>query len=101
MMQPPGMRFPPDGPIPLAQGEDLPMDEHGNIDWHVAWLKELGHLQAVTQEQEKAQAEQDWYRMMLFRIRTAMMAPLQGETVMHIPGGPPPHGIEQSNPQHQ
>ncbi len=66
-----GMRFPM--PMPISPDEGLEMDEHGNINWHHAWLKEIGHLQQVTQEQEKAGADQEWFRMMLFKVRSALM----------------------------
>lgn len=63
-------------PIHISPEEGLEVDEHGNINWRMAWLKELGHLQHLTAEQEKAGAGEEWYRMMMFRVRTAMMAPL-------------------------
>ncbi|KAK0491226.1 hypothetical protein IW261DRAFT_1436471 [Armillaria novae-zelandiae] len=69
-----GMRFPM--PMPISPDEGLEMDEHGNINWHHAWLKEIGHLQQVTQEQEKAGADQEWFRMMLFKVRSALMPPM-------------------------
>jgi len=86
-----GMRFPPPFPMPIAPDEGFQTDEHGNIDWHLAWLKELGHLRQVTEEQEKAGVDPDWYRMMLFRVRSALMPPpppMNPEAVMH--GMPPP-----------
>ena len=86
----PGMRFPPTmaGPIPISPDEGLEMDEHGNVNWRLAWLKEIGHLQQVTAEQEKAGVDPEWYRMMLFRVRTALMPPPINPEVMH---GMPPH----------
>lgn len=88
MIPPPpqGMRFPPP-PIPSLP-EDLKMDEHGNVDWHLAWVNELQQLQNVTAEQEKAGIDQEWYRMMLFRIRSAMLLPPlpPGD---HLAGPPP------------
>ena len=85
------MRFAPaPAPIPLSADESIEVDEHGNVNWRVAWLKELGHLQQVTAEQDKAQVDPEWYRMMLFRVRSALMAPINpGETIGH-PGMPPP-----------
>lgn len=100
MMSSPGMRFPPPlpAPMPLSADETIEVDEHGHVNWRVAWLKELGHLQQVTAEQEKAQVDQEWYRMMLFRVRGALMAPINpGETVVHVPGGPP-HGMPPPQP---
>ncbi|KAI0921776.1 hypothetical protein AcW1_004342 [Taiwanofungus camphoratus] len=88
MMPPPGYPvpalFPPD--------EQFEADEHGNVNWHSAWLKELQQLQQLTEEQQKAGAGQEWYRMMLFRVRSAMLAPPMnpGEPAVHIG---PPHGI--------
>jgi forkhead box protein J2/3 len=91
-----GMRFPVAGPMPIAPDESFDVDEHGNINWRLAWLKEIGHLQQVTQEQEKAGADQEWYRMMLFRIRAALMPPPINPEVMHqmVPHMQPPPGAE-------
>lgn len=66
-----GMRF----PVPMLPEEGLEIDENGNVNWHSAWMKEIGHLQQVTEQQEKAGADQEWYRMMLFKVRTALMPP--------------------------
>ncbi|KAI0081673.1 hypothetical protein K474DRAFT_1587259 [Panus rudis PR-1116 ss-1] len=109
MMPPPpapdGMRFGP--PMGLfAPDEALPADEHGNINWHAAWRKELSGLQQITEEQEKAGADQEWFRIMLFRVRGAMMAPMNPADpgVVHgVPGGPPPpppphHGMPPPQP---
>lgn len=95
MMPPPpgGMRYQP--PLPLfPPDEQFEVDEHGNVNWHTAWLKELAQLQQLTEEQQKAGADQEWYRMMLFRVRSAMLAPPMnpGEPAVHIAGGPP-HGM--------
>ncbi|KAF8631221.1 hypothetical protein AX15_002552 [Amanita polypyramis BW_CC] len=89
-----GMRFPPPipGPLPISPDENFELDEHGNVNWRLAWLKEIGHLQQITAEQEKAGVDQEWYRMMLIRVRSALMPPppMNPEAVMHgIP--PPPH----------
>ncbi|PFH52637.1 hypothetical protein AMATHDRAFT_56694 [Amanita thiersii Skay4041] len=91
-----GMRFPPPlpGPMPISPDENFELDEHGNVNWRLAWLKEIGHLQQITAEQEKAGVDQEWYRMMLFRVRSALMPPpppppMNPEAVMH--GMPPPH----------
>ncbi|KAJ7862313.1 hypothetical protein B0H13DRAFT_2567488 [Mycena leptocephala] len=60
------MDMPPPGCIPE---ENLELNnENGKVDWRVEWLKEIGHLQQVTVEQEKANVEPEWYRMMLFRV---------------------------------
>lgn len=84
-----GMRFPPMPPI--APDETFDCDEQGNIDWRAAWLKEIGHLQQVTQEQEKIGADQEWYRMMLFRVRTALMPPPLNPEMMQGMVMPPPN----------
>ena len=39
------------------------------MDWCFAWVREIGHLQQITDEQEKAGADQGWYQMMLFHVR--------------------------------
>lgn len=85
-----GMRFPPPAPMPISTGEDIEVDEHGNYDWRGTWLKELGHLQQITAEQDKAQVDPEWYRMMLFRVRSALMTPsMNPEAVVQVPGGMP------------
>lgn len=91
MMPPGGMRYPP--PL-FPPDEQFEVDEHGNVNWHAAWLKELNQLQQVTEEQQKAGADQEWYRMMLFRVRSSMLAPpmTPGEPVVHVQGAPP-HGM--------
>ena len=72
------------------------MDEQGEINWHAAWRKELAQLQQATEEQEKAGAAQEWYRIMFLKVRTAMMTP------MSLPAGeplpPPPHAIPNQPP---
>lgn len=92
-----GMRFPPPvPPMPINLEEGLELDEHGNVNWRLAWLKEIGHLQQVTAEQEKAGVDPEWYRMMLFRVRGALMPPpMNPEALMH---GIPPHMPPQPNP---
>ncbi|KAF8665691.1 hypothetical protein AX16_000144 [Volvariella volvacea WC 439] len=101
------MRFPPPMPMPISPEEGFETDEHGNVDWRLAWHKELGHLQQVTADQEKAGVDPEWYRMMLFRVRAALMPPPpMNPEVMH--GIPPPHlapppptmdGVPQQVPQ--
>lgn len=94
MMAAAGMRFPPPVPaMPIAIDEGVEVDEHGNINWRVAWLKEIGHLQQVTAEQEKAGVDPEWYRMMLFRVRGALMPPpMTADGVIHMPPHmAPPH----------
>lgn len=88
-----GMRFvAPPAAIPLPADGDIEVDENGNVDWRATWLKELAHLQQVTSEQDKAQVDQEWYRMMLFRVRGALMAPLNPAETM---GMAQPHGEPQ------
>jgi forkhead box protein J2/3 len=73
------MRYPP-----LYPNEALEFDEHGQVDWSAMWRKELQGLVAITEEQDKnGPADQEWYRGMLTRLRTAMMTPEQ-------PMAPPP-----------
>ncbi|KAK7470931.1 hypothetical protein VKT23_002346 [Stygiomarasmius scandens] len=100
-----GMRFPPAmmGPLPITPGEDFEMDEHGQVNWRAAWLKEIGHLQQVTTEQEKAGADQEWYRMMLYRVRTALMMPIMNPAdasmIQHMVPQPAPVDGQPQPPQ--
>jgi forkhead box protein J2/3 len=89
---PPGMRFPVPPPphLPL---EEFELDEHGNVDWHRAWVKELADLEQLTRDQEKAGVDQEWYRQMLFRVRAALIMPLPPD---HMSGAPPPPPLEQA-----
>ncbi|KAF9055028.1 hypothetical protein BDZ89DRAFT_1152846 [Hymenopellis radicata] len=92
-MMPPGLRFPLPG-VPILPEEGMEVDEHGNINWHNAWVKEIGHLQQVTADQEKAGADQEWYRMILFRVRTALCPPpMLGPDGAMLPV--PPHMMPQ------
>ncbi|KAJ6627554.1 hypothetical protein B0H10DRAFT_1779696 [Mycena sp. CBHHK59/15] len=77
--------LPPPGPMPISPEENIELDENGHVNWRVAWLKEIGHLQQVTAEQEKAGVDSEWYRMMLFRVRGALMPPMNPDAVMHVP----------------
>lgn len=90
MMDP---RFPPPipGVLPISPDEGFELDEHGNVNWRLAWVKELGHLQQITAEQEKAGVDPEWYRMMLIRVRSALMPPppMNPEVIHGMP--PPPH----------
>lgn len=89
-----GMRLHPIvGAMPMSPDESFDLDEHGNVDWRLAWLKEIGHLQQVTAEQEKAGVDPEWYRMMLVRVRTALMPPpMMNPEAMHMaPPGMVPH----------
>ena len=52
-------------------------------------MNELTKLQHITAEQDKLQAGPEWYREMLFRVRTAMMAPMDENGVLQL-GAPPP-----------
>jgi len=73
--------------------EELELDEHGNVDWHLAWLKELRDLQQLTTDQEKAGVDLEWYRQMLFRVRAALMMALPPD---HMRAAPPPPPVEQA-----
>ncbi|KAI0686794.1 hypothetical protein BC835DRAFT_1287441 [Cytidiella melzeri] len=79
---PAAMRYPP-----LYPNETLEFDEHGQVDWAVMWRKELQSLVAITEEQDKSgTGDQDWYRGMMTRLRTAMMAPEQPIPAPHMTG---------------
>ena len=65
------------------------VDEHGNVNWRTAWLNELAKLQHITAEQDKLQAEPEWYREMMFRVRTAMMATIDANGVLQVASVPP------------
>ncbi|KAG6911747.1 hypothetical protein DXG01_007997 [Tephrocybe rancida] len=84
------MRFAPPvpPPLPINIEEGIELDENGQVNWRLAWLKEIGHLQQVTAEQEKAGVDPEWYRMMLFRVRGALMPPPMNPEMMH---GMPAH----------
>ncbi|KAF7433325.1 hypothetical protein PC9H_005275 [Pleurotus ostreatus] len=92
-----GVRFSIPG-LPLDEGIEL--DEQGNVNWRAAWLKEIGHLQALTADQEKAGVDQEWYRMMFVRVRTAFMPPMNPEAMMQLANA---HGMVPNavDPQHQ
>lgn len=102
-----GMRFAAPPPMAMPLEEGLEVDEHGNINWRMAWHKELGHLHNLTAEQEKANVDPEWYRMMLFRVRSALMPPpMAPEALMHAipPHLPPPTNpteIQQQQQQQQ
>ena len=112
-MMPPGMRFPPPipgpiPPVPISPDEGLEVDEHGNVNWRMAWLKEIGHLQQITAEQEKAGVDPEWYRMMLLRVRGALMPPHMNPEMMHAmaashmqPPQPTPGDLQQQQQQQQ
>ncbi|KAL1946911.1 hypothetical protein VTO73DRAFT_15015 [Trametes versicolor] len=94
--------FPPVMPPLFRPDEQFEVDESGQVIWHAQWRKELAQLQQLTEEQEKQGADQEWYRIMLFRVRSAMIAPPlnPGEPVPNMAGpppGPPPHAIPPPN----
>ncbi|TDL29422.1 hypothetical protein BD410DRAFT_779821 [Rickenella mellea] len=83
-------------PPPIPQFNAPEVDEHGNVNWRTAWLNELGKLSHITVEQDKMQAEPEWYREMLFRVRTAMMATIDANGVLQMasaPHAPPPGAV--------
>jgi len=90
MGPPPGMRFPVPPP-PHVPMEEFRLDEHGNVDWHLAWVKELEALQQLTDDQEKAGVDLEWYRQMLFRVRAALMMGIPPD---HMGTAPPPPPLE-------
>lgn len=70
--------------------EQLPTtDDHSTPDWAAAWRKELGNLLQVTEQQDKAGADQEWYRQMFFRVRNAMIMPMINPADL----GQAPHGM--------
>ncbi|KAJ7825632.1 hypothetical protein B0H14DRAFT_3088607 [Mycena olivaceomarginata] len=88
------MRFPiPPVPMPISPEENIELHENGQVNWR------------VIAEQEKAGVDPEWYRMMLFWVRVALMP----DAVMHVPPNmappppPPPPGApgapEQQPPQ--
>ena len=97
-MMAPGMRFPPHLP-PFALGPDerLEEDESGGINWRLQWLKELGHLQSITQSQEKDGAPEEWYKQMFIRVRTALLGlgPNEGGMIPNQMPPPPGNPVEQ------
>ena len=73
--------------------EAMPLDAHGNPDWAQLWRKELASLLQLTDQQDKAGADQEWYRVMWFRVRGSMMAPIMppadlGQAGQGMPGAP-------------
>jgi len=81
MASDPGLNF--------VDPHELRLDEHGQPDWRIMWHSELTKLKAFTHEQDKAGVSQEWYRMMLARMRGALV-PI-GPDGMPVPPGPP-HG---------
>lgn len=82
------------------------VDEHGNVNWRTAWVNELAKLQHITAEQDKLQAEPEWYREMLYRVRTAMLATIDANGVLQVqtPHGAPvpgatPEDVAHATPQ--
>jgi forkhead box protein J2/3 len=71
--------------------DQFELDEHGNVDWHRAWVKELAALQQLTRDQEEAGVDQEWYRQMLFRVRAALMMGIPPD---HMGNAPPPPPLE-------
>lgn len=70
----PGMRYPIQ---PLFRSDEgWEVDEHGNVNWAAAWRKELQSLLQITESQDKTGVDQEWYRQMLFKVRTGMVMPV-------------------------
>ncbi|KZW00242.1 hypothetical protein EXIGLDRAFT_797815 [Exidia glandulosa HHB12029] len=55
-----------------GDGMVVEMDENGEYIWRNIWYNELIRLRIWTAEQEKHGVDQDWYRIILFRVRTAL-----------------------------
>jgi forkhead box protein J2/3 len=73
-----GPRFPPLIP-PFGPDERLEVDEAGNVNWRLQWMKELAHLQELTQENEKAGVSEEWFKLMFLRVRGALLGHIPGE----------------------
>ncbi|KIP07029.1 hypothetical protein PHLGIDRAFT_35648 [Phlebiopsis gigantea 11061_1 CR5-6] len=82
-------------PPPLFPDEQVDLDEHGQVNWASMWRKELTNLLSFTDQQEKAGADPEWFRNMLSRVRTAMMAPPMNP---NEPISQPPHGMPGAPP---
>jgi len=85
-------------PAFIPQPNAPEVDEHGNVNWRTAWLNELAKLQHITAEQDKLQAEPEWYREMLFRVRTAMMATIDANGVLQVASAPHVPAVPVPNP---
>jgi forkhead box protein J2/3 len=72
------------------------MDESGNVNWRLQWMKELEHLQQLTEEQDKDGASEEWYRVMFIRVRTALM---QDTTIPPHLLPPQVNPVDQQQPQ--
>lgn len=79
---------------PFNADETFDMDEHGNLDWKSMWKKELSQLIQVTEEQEKSGADQEWFRIMLWKLRAAFFTPPPP------PAGHPGHPPHPGHPGH-
>jgi forkhead box protein J2/3 len=62
-------------PIPFSDSSLGASPDHAteNVDWRAMYLGELERLKNITKEQDKQGAPQDWYRMMLMRLRLGMV----------------------------
>ena len=94
MMAPGGMRFPPHmPPYVLNPDERMELDPSGNVNWRRQWIKELEHLRELTENREKEGVNDEWYKMMFVRVRTALFIdPGDGSMGVHqmlpAPGNP-------------
>jgi forkhead box protein J2/3 len=79
---------------PFNVDEAFDMDEHGNLDWKSMWKKELNQLIQVTEEQEKTGVDQEWFRIMLWKLRAAFFTPPPP------PAGHPGHPPHPGHPGH-
>lgn len=71
--------------------EQIPLDERGNPDWAQVWRKELAGLLQISEEQDKAGMDPEWYRQMLFRVRYGMLLPVPMFNPADL--GQAPHGM--------
>jgi forkhead box protein J2/3 len=75
-MYPPPFMPPGGGPdmtgaaMPGFEGADGMGDN--DVDWRNLFVQELERLKSMTKEQDKNGAPQEWYRMMLMRLKMGM-----------------------------
>jgi len=86
--------------IPGFEGAEVGMGGENHVDWRNLFVQELERLKSMTKEQDKNVAPQEWYRMMLMRLKMGMYGvPPFGAPI-------PPHpdaerGSEGQQVQHQ
>lgn len=77
-MYPPPFMPPGGGPdmtgasMPGFEGAEAGMGGENDVDWRNLFVQELERLKSMTKEQDKNGAPQEWYRMMLMRLKMGM-----------------------------